>query len=294
MPLGVDVEYISFHEPTTTYIAGCSEPEPFALPHDDDYHKEWAREVNPLPFPPNVSHGSLRLISPHSWSVIHTQELESCEAIHAMKSLTLETSEDTHERRPLLAVGSGISKGEDLPTRGRVQVFDIVTVIPQPGRPETNRRLKQIACEDIPRGGVTALSHIGNQGLLLIAQGQKCMVRGLKEDGSLLPVAFLDMGCHVASARELPRSGLCLMADAFKGVWFAGYTEEPYTFKVLGKSSSRLPLLVADFLPDGEDLSIVAADADGELHILEFNPARKYSVLTRHIQTWCAWVLTED
>ncbi|KAH8173830.1 CPSF A subunit region domain-containing protein [Sarocladium implicatum] len=278
VPLGVDVEYISFHEPTTTYIAGCSEPEPFALPHDDDYHKEWAREVNPLPFPPNVSRGSLRLISPHSWSVIHTQELESCEAIHAMKSLTLETSEDTHERRPLLAVGSGISKGEDLPTRGRVQVFDIVTVIPQPGRPETNRRLKQIACEDIPRGGVTALSHIGNQGLLLIAQGQKCMVRGLKEDGSLLPVAFLDMGCHVASARELPRSGLCLMADAFKGVWFAGYTEEPYTFKVLGKSSSRLPLLVADFLPDGEDLSIVAADADGELHILEFNPAHRGSL----------------
>lgn len=198
-----------------------------------------------------------------------------------MKALTLEVSEDTHERRPLLALGTGISKGEDLPTRGRVQVFDIVTVIPQPGRPETNRRLKQIAKEDIPRGGVTALSHVGTQGLLLIAQGQKCMVRGLKEDGSLLPVAFLDMGCHVASARELPRTGLCLMADAFKGVWFAGYTEEPYTFKVLGKSSSRLPLLVADFLPDGEDLAIVAADADGELHILEFNPARKSA-------PWCS------
>ena len=67
------------------------------------------------------------------------------------------------------------------------------------------------------------------------------------------------------------------MADAFKGVWFAGYTEEPYTFKVLGKSNSRLPLLVADFLPDGEDLSIVAADADGDLHILEFNPDRTFS-----------------
>ncbi|KAK0391689.1 hypothetical protein NLU13_1188 [Sarocladium strictum] len=278
VPLGVDVEYIAFHEPTTTYIAGCSHQEPFTLPRDDDYHKEWAREPSPHPFPPNITRGSLRLISPHSWSAIHVLELEECESIHSMKALTLEVSEDTHERRPLLALGTGISKGEDLPTRGRVQVFDIVTVIPQPGRPETNRRLKQIAKEDIPRGGVTALSHIGTQGLLLIAQGQKCMVRGLKEDGSLLPVAFLDMGCHVASARELPRTGLCLMADAFKGVWFAGYTEEPYTFKVLGKSSSRLPLLVADFLPDGEDLAIVAADADGELHILEFNPAHRGSL----------------
>jgi hypothetical protein len=71
------------------------------------------------------------------------------------------------------------------------------------------------------------------------------------------------------------------MADAFKGVWFAGYTEEPYTFKVLGKSNSRLPLLVADFLPDGEELAIVAADADGEMHILEVNPAREYPALPK-------------
>jgi cleavage and polyadenylation specificity factor subunit 1 len=83
------------------------------------------------------------------------------------------------------------------------------------------------------------------------------------------------MNCHVASARALPRTGLCLLADTFKGVWFAGYTEEPYTFKVLGKSGSRVPILTADFLPDGEDLVMVAIDADGDMHILEFNPDRE-------------------
>ncbi|KAI9163123.1 Protein cft1 [Paramyrothecium foliicola] len=270
VPLDADVEKIAYHQPTGAYIVGCTTMEPFELPKDDDYHKEWARET--LAFPPTMPRGVLKLVSPQTWTVIHTLELESCESIESMKTLQLEVSEETKERRMLLAVGTALSKGEDLPTRGRVQVFDIVTVIPEPGRPETNKRLKLIAKEEIPRGGVTALSEIGSQGLMLVAQGQKCMVRGLKEDGTLLPVAFLDMSCYVASARELPGTGLCLMADAFKGVWFAGYTEEPYTFKVLGKSNSRLPLLVADFLPDGEDLSIVAADADGDIHILEFNP----------------------
>ncbi|PHH63058.1 hypothetical protein CDD81_6303 [Ophiocordyceps australis] len=274
--LGGDVDKISYHHATGTYIAACTVMEPFELPRDDDYHREWARESCRLP--PAMPRGMLKLINPATWTVIHTVEMEPSESIESMRTLLLEVSEETRERRMLLAVGTALSKGEDLPTRGRVQVFDIVTVIPEPNRPETNRRLKLIAKEDIPRGGVTALSEIGRQGLMLVAQGQKCMVRGLKEDGSLLPVAFLDMNCHVASIRELPGTGLCLLADAFKGLWFTGYTEEPYTFKVLGKSSGRLPLLVADFLPDGDDLSMVAVDADGDLHIFEFNPEHPKSL----------------
>ena len=71
---------------------------------------------------------------------------------------------------------------------------------------------------------MTALSAIGTQGFLLVAEGQKCMVRGLKEDGSFLPVAFMDMQCYVSVVKELPETGLVLMCDAVKGVWFAGYT----------------------------------------------------------------------
>lgn len=275
VPLDMEVRQVAYHLPTETYIAGCVAYDPFELPRDDDYHKEWAREVST--FPPNLARGVLKLINPTTMTAIDTHDFEPGESIESMKSLNLEVSEDTKERRMVLTVGSALSKGEDLPTRGRVQVFDIVAVIPEPGRPETNRRLKPIAKEDIPRGGVTALSEIGTQGLMLVAQGQKSMVRGLKEDGSLLPVAFLDMNCHVMSVRALPNTGLCLMADAFKGVWFAGYTEEPYTFKVLGKTGSRVPSLVADFLPDGQDLSIVVIDAEGDMHILEFDPEREFS-----------------
>lgn len=140
----------------------------------------------------------------------------------AIKTMNLEISENTHERRPLIVVGTAVIRGEDLPAQGRIYVFNVIPVVPDPERPETGRRLKLMAKEEI-KGAVTALSEIGTQGFLLAAQGQKCMVRGLKEDGSLLPVAFMDMQCYTSVVKELKGTGLCLMGDAVKGVWLAGY-----------------------------------------------------------------------
>jgi cleavage and polyadenylation specificity factor subunit 1 len=136
--------------------------------------------------------------------------------------MSLEISEYTHERQDLVAVGTALVRGEDLPSSGHVYIFSVIEVVPEPDRPETGLALKLIAKEEV-KGAVTALSGIGTEGFLLVAQGQKCMVRGLKEDGTLLPVAFMDMQCYVSVAKELPGTGMCLMADAVKGVWFSGY-----------------------------------------------------------------------
>lgn len=273
IPIGDDIAAVAYHPPTQSYVIGCNTPEPFELPKDDDYHKEWAREN--LSFKPMLDRGMLKLLSPVTWTAIDTVHMEPCETVLCVETLNLEVSESTNERKQLIAVGTALTKGEDLPTRGHVYVYDVADVIPEPGRPETSKKLKLIAKEDIPRGAVTALSEIGTQGLMLVAQGQKCMVRGLKEDGTLLPVAFMDMNCYVTAAKELPGTGLCLMADAFKGVWFTGYTEEPYKMMLFGKSSTKLEVLNADFLPDGKELYIVVSDADGHIHILQFDPERK-------------------
>ncbi|KAI0108935.1 CPSF A subunit region-domain-containing protein [Nemania sp. FL0031] len=277
LPLNIDTHTISFHPTSETFVIGCSVLEPFELPKDDDYHKEWQSEKE-LSLKPMVKRGLIKLINPTTWTVIDTMEMDPCEAVMCVETLHLEVSESTNERKHLIAVGTAISRGEDLPIKGRVLVYDIVSVIPEPGRPETDKRLKLIAKEDIPRGAVTALSEIGTQGLMLVAQGQKCMVRGLKEDGSLLPVAFMDMSCYVTAVRELRGTGLCLMADAVKGVWFTGYTEEPYKMILFGKSSTKLEILTVEFLPDGAELLIVACDSDGGIHILQFDPEHPKSL----------------
>jgi cleavage and polyadenylation specificity factor subunit 1 len=222
-----------------------------------------------------MEQGYLKLVNPVNWTVINTIELEPYEIIMCIKTLNLEISESTNERKQLITVGTAISKGEDLPIKGRIYVFDVVSVVPEPDRPETNKRLKQIAKEDVARGAITGVSEIGTQGFMLVAQGQKCMVRGLKEDGTLLPVAFMDMNCYVTTVKELPGTGLCLFADAAKGVWFAGYTEEPYKMILFGKSGKNMEIVAADLLPDGKELYIIAADADCALHVMQFDPERK-------------------
>jgi cleavage and polyadenylation specificity factor subunit 1 len=273
IPLDMDTSCLSYHPPTGTYIVGCSTYEEFELPKDDDYHKEWSKEN--LAFKPMVERGALKLLSPVNWSVVHEVQMEECEVIMCIETINLEVSEVTNERKQLVAVGTAITRGEDLPVKGRVLVYDLPDVIPEPDRPETNRKLKHIGKEEIPRGAVTAICAVGTQGLMMVAQGQKCMVRGLKEDGTLLPVAFMDMNCYVSSVKELPGTGLCVMADAFKGVWFTGYTEEPYKMMLFGKSTTKLEALCADILPDGKELYIVTSDADGNIHLLQFDPDRE-------------------
>lgn len=278
VPLHMDACAVAYHPPSEVYAVGASTLAAFELPKDDTHRTEWAKES--ISFKPLVERGQLQLVSPLSWTVIDAVEMEEYEVVMCVKTLNLEVSESTNERKQLVAVGTALARGEDLAIRGRVYVYDVVPVIPEPGRPETNRKLKLVAKEDIPRGAVTALSEIGTQGLLLVAQGQKCLVRGLKEDGTLLPVAFMDMNCYVTGAKELPGTGLCVMADAFKGVWFTGYTEEPYKMILFGKSNTRLGTINVDLLPDGNDLFIVAADPEGNLHILQFDPERECPFLS--------------
>jgi cleavage and polyadenylation specificity factor subunit 1 len=271
--LGEAVHAVTYHPPMECYVVGTSTRAGFELPKDDDHHRDWAKED--ISFKPTMEQSYLKLINPVNWSVIDTIELEPYEIIMCIKTLNLEISESTNERKQLVTVGTAISKGEDLPIKGRIYVFDVVSVVPEPDRPETNKRLKQIAKEDVARGAITGVSEIGTQGFMLVAQGQKCMVRGLKEDGTLLPVAFMDMNCYVTTVKELPGTGLCLFADAAKGVWFAGYTEEPYKMILFGKSGKNMEIVAADLLPDGKELYMVAADADCGLHVMQFDPERK-------------------
>jgi cleavage and polyadenylation specificity factor subunit 1 len=121
------------------------------------------------------------------------------------------------------------------------------------------------------KGTVSALC--GVNGYLLAAQGQKIMVRGLKEDQSLLPVAFMDMNCYVTVAKNL--GGLVLFGDFAKSVWFTGFSEEPYKMTLFGKDTQELQVVAADFLPDGRQLLFVVADANGDVHVLQYDPERK-------------------
>ena len=140
-----------------------------------------------------------------------------------IKVISLEISEHTRKAKDMAVVGTGILRGEDVTAQGVIYVFDILDVVPEPDQPETGYKLKLLS-KVMEKGAVTALTHIGSEGFVLAAQGQKCLVRGLKEDHSLQPVAFLDVQGYTTVVKELRGTGFCIIGDAAKGLWLAGYT----------------------------------------------------------------------
>ena len=219
--VGERVACLTYFDRKQSYILATSQSIDFRLPQDDEWHTEWRDEQ--CPFLPQVEQGSLKLLSSESWKVIGDYDLEFAERAMCIKTLNLEVSEETHERKDLIVVGTAITKGENVTVRGHIYIFDVVDVVPDPDVPETDLRLKLIAKEEV-KGAVTSLSQIGSQGFILAAQGQKCMVRGLKEDLSILPVAFMDMRYCVSVAKELKGTGLCILGDAMSGLWFVAFS----------------------------------------------------------------------
>jgi cleavage and polyadenylation specificity factor subunit 1 len=220
MPMDADVHALAYHS-SGLYIIGTGQSEEYTLDPNETFHYELPKED--ASFKPRVEHGIIKVMDEKTWTVIDTHVLEPQEVILCIKMLNLEVSETTHQRKDLIAVGTAIVHGEDLATKGNIRIFEVITVVPEPDHPETNKRLKLIVKDEV-KGAVSAISDLGTQGFMIMAQGQKSMVRGLKEDGTLLPVAFMDMQCYVTTMKSLPNTGMLLMGDAYKGVWFTGYT----------------------------------------------------------------------
>ncbi|CAA9957479.1 SFT1 Pre cleavage and polyadenylation specificity factor [Pyrenophora teres f. maculata] len=268
MPMDSEVHTLTYH-PSGLYIVGTGQAEDYQLDPTETYHYDLPKED--LTFKPSIERGVIKLLDEKSWTIIDTHVLDPQEVVLSIKTLNLEVSEITHQRKDLIAVGTSVVHGEDLATKGCIRIFEVITVVPQPDRPETNRRLKLIVKDEV-KGAVSAISELGTQGFLIMAQGQKCMVRGLKEDGTLLPVAFMDMQCYVSDLKNLPGTGMLAMGDAYRGVWFTGYTEEPYKMSLFARSKHNLETIAVDFLPFDQQLHLVVADADMNLQILQFDP----------------------
>lgn len=221
---------------------------------------------------PQVPQYSIHILSATSHRILHTYPLPFLETLSDLKVLDLEASEVTHEHKLLVVASTASQRGEDMPARGAVIVFDIISVVPDPDIPESNHKLHVLAREE-SRGAITALAQFPG-GLAGTAQGLKLMIRGMREDGSCLPVAFLDAQCHTTVLKTLDGKGLWIAGDAWKGLWFGGFTEEPYKLTILGKSTltTGMEILSAEFLPFDGGLFLLVWDAEEDMHVLQYDP----------------------
>jgi cleavage and polyadenylation specificity factor subunit 1 len=96
-------------------------------------------------------------------------------------------------------------------------------------------------------------------------------VRAFDFEDRLVGLAFLEVNIYVTTLRTV--KNLLLMGDAVRSVSLLAFQEDPFKLVPLGRDYRQQHIVSADFLIDGDEAAFVASDREGNLRVLEYNPA---------------------
>eukprot|EP01147_Barroeca_monosierra_P005681 gene5681-7248_t len=250
--------------------------------------------------PPHAFKYSLRLFSCENWELVPNAPFEFPEGFHvsAFKVINLMSEQNVSGRKPCVAVGLSSVLGERNFERGKVELFDVLDVVPEPGKPTTRNKLKRFLSSD-ENGALTAINSIEGYviGALGRRDGVKIFVWRVEENETLQPIAFLEGLVYTASLKVA--QNYVLMSDYAGRVQLARLIKDESLkrLKLSKGSTSQVLLLVgrdalpadvyaADFMVWGGDLHIVYFDKFSNVVILSFDgddpKTRGGRVLKRH------------
>ena len=264
--IGELIKSVAYHEQSDTVVISTFKE----IPYDcvDEEGKPIAGALKDKP-PATSFKGSIKLVSPYNWKVIDTVELLDNEVGMSIKSMVLDVGSSLKKfktKREYIVIGTSKLRMEDLAANGSFKIYDIIDIIPEPGKPETNHKFKEIFQEDT-KGAVTSICDLS--GRFLVGQGQKVIVRDLEDDG-VVPVAFLDTPVYVSEAKSF--GNIFLLGDALKSIWLVGFEADPFRMVMLGKDRQHLHVECADFIVKDEEIFILVADINNGLHLIQFDP----------------------
>lgn len=255
---------ITYHEKSEMYIVSYTKEIPYeALSEEGDRLVGYKDGV---PHAKGFKSGIL-LLNPITWNIIDKAEYEKNSLINDMKSMILQLNSRTKRKREYVVIGNTFVRDEDIGTMGSLYLYDITEVVPEPGKPDTNFKLKQIFHEEF-RGAVSSVCEIS--GRFLISESQKVLVRDVQEDNSVVPVAFLDVPVFVTDSKSF--GNLLLIGDAMQGFQFIGFDAEPYRMISLGRSVTKLETMCVEFLVNNGDVFFLVSDRENILHVLKYAP----------------------
>lgn len=256
---------ITYHEKSETFILSYSKQIEF-IAKGEDNEKITIGAIDNVPHARAFKSGIL-LINPKTWNVIDQIEFDDDTMVNDVKTMLIQLDSKTKRKIEYVVVGLTNITSEDVPASGSFYLYDIITVVPEPGKPDTGFKLKQFFKEDV-KSAVTKVCDIS--GRFVISQSQKLMVRDAQEDNSVVPVAFLDVPLYVTDIKSF--SNLLIVGDAMQGFQFVGFDAEPYRMITLGKSITNIETMSLEFLVNNGDLHFLVSDRDDILHILKYAP----------------------
>ncbi|CAK8674598.1 unnamed protein product [Clavelina lepadiformis] len=218
---------------------------------------------------PSIDKFSVQLISPIGWELIPNARIDMDEFEHVtcMKNVWLSHGSDSSMRQNYVVIGTCNVMGEEMSSRGKIIILEVIEVVPEPGQPLTRNKLKKLYSEE-QKGPVTAVC--GVEGSLLAAIGQKVFIWKFDDNQSLKGLAFVDTNVYIHHAFSF--RSFAVVADIQRSISLLRYQEDFKTLSVTSRDIRPLEVYTADLLVDGNTVGFITSDQDKNLVLFIYDP----------------------
>jgi cleavage and polyadenylation specificity factor subunit 1 len=168
------VHFICYHEESKTFAVVTSTSEPtnklMQLGGEDKELEMFERDENFIL--PHKSQFYLQLYTPNTWEQLPLGKytLAEWEHVSSLKLVNLPYEGHSSGFRTYLAASTVNCYNEDVNSRGRIILFDIIEAVPEPDKPLTSIKMK-VVFEKEQKGPVSCLESVN--GYLIGGVGQK-------------------------------------------------------------------------------------------------------------------------
>ncbi|CAF0847441.1 unnamed protein product [Brachionus calyciflorus] len=218
------VNFISYHEESKTYAICYNQQEPtnklMQLGEEDKEIAEYPKDDDFIY--PMKSQFFIQLYTPVEWEPLPYGkfQLGEWEHVSCLKIIDLPYEGHTSGLRSYLAASTIFCYSEDVNSRGRIIIFDIIETVPEPDKPLTNTKLKSIY-EKEQKGPVSCLESVNSH--LIGCVGQKVFIWEFKNN-ELIGKAFIDCSFYIHKMVTL--KNFVLIADMHKSISLVRFQHE--------------------------------------------------------------------
>ena len=222
---------------------------------------------------PQVDKFSFVLVSPSNWQIVPEiqKDLDEWEHVSALKIVMLTYEGAQSGLKEYICMGTNYNYSEDITSRGRILLFDLIEVVPEPDKPWTKYKLKQVYAKE-QKGPVSAIT--STMGFLVSSVGQKVYLWQLKDE-DIVGVAFIDTNIFIHQMVSI--KSLILVADVYKSVTVLRFQNEFRTLSMVSRDYNPLMVYQIEYLVDTPNLAFLASDAESNFSIFMYQPESRES-----------------
>lgn len=229
------IHFLCYHEESKTYAVVYTTVEPsnklMQLGDEDKEVNTAERDENFVL--PTKGNFYVQLYTPTSWEALPLgkYDLADWEHVSSFKLVKLPYEGHSSGFKSYLAASTVYCYNEDVNSRGRIIILDVVETVPEPDKPLTNIKIK-IILEKEQKGPVTCLESVN--GYLIGCVGQKVFIWEYKND-ELLGKAFIDT--HFYIHKMITLKEFVLIADIHRSISLIRFQNEYKKLSFVAKVS---------------------------------------------------------